>query len=95
MAVFGATNSTSTSSNITSAFGSLALGLLSAAGAVGITDLARSQGQQTYATGNPLNPIQVVPATQASAVLSQQSGTLLIIGAFGLVGILALFAFRR
>jgi hypothetical protein len=75
----GDTNTTSVSSNITSAASTLITSLLSAAGAIGIAKLASSQGQAVVATGNPLNPVQVVtPGTSASQALSQNFGLIVL-----------------
>lgn len=93
----GATpNGTTASGNITSAFSGLALNLLSAAGTVAISDLARSQGLNAAPTNNPLNPVQVLapPNVQLQAGLQSVAGYLPIILLVAL-GAVAIVAFRR
>jgi hypothetical protein len=56
-------NNTFDGSQLSSAASQLALNLLSAAGALGLSKLA-GPGETVYATGNVLSPVSVVPPTQ-------------------------------
>ena len=90
----GDTNGVFQSTNIVSSGGTLLTNLLSAAGAIGIAKLANAEGQTVVATGNPLNPVQVVtPGQTFSNQLAQNSG--LIIVGLGLVAVLVAFSARR
>jgi uncharacterized membrane protein YgdD (TMEM256/DUF423 family) len=97
LGAIGATNQTTTSSNVVSGATSLLLNLASAAGAIGINKLAQSQNQLVVPTGNPLNPVQIVnPAgLQLQTTFSQNTGTILVIGGLLFVGLLGALAFSH
>jgi hypothetical protein len=95
-------NETTSTSNITSSLTQLALNLGSALSAVGISKLATSAGATAIPTGNPTNPVVVVPA--GSAAIQQQLAVaggvttlskMLPLLLFGGLVIGAIIAFRR
>ena len=67
-----AVNETISSNTLLTSAGSLALSLASAFGAVELGKYAANQGSFVVATGNPSNPVQVIPGSQVNLAQQQQ-----------------------